>query len=284
VSKLFLFLTGVTIMVGALPFKPWTVLQVTNEDVVVNVGQGKDLIQNDSTPELIQVDLHFPGVTGDRFAPFLNDEITPRFPNGLTAFDAGCKPGQNVTLVFEDTQENEQSIYQIADAYEKKYGRSIVEVVNENVAVGFGQGEDLIENDLIPELIQVDLYFGRNIGTTGQVTETQFQQFLQQQIMPLFADGLLVYEARGQFLDSQQQLIREPSKVVSLITEDSIANERSINQIIAAYKQQFQQESVLAVVDETIGVTVQRLSGCEADAWIAPPVVGSCSSLAKCPY
>jgi hypothetical protein len=272
-------------IMGSLPFKPWTILQVTNDDVSVNVGQGKDLIQNDPTPELIQVDLYFPGATRDRFAPFLNHEITPRFPNGLTNFDSNCEPSQIVTLVFEDTQDNERSINQIADAYEQEYGRSVVEIVNENVAVGFGQGEDLIENDPIPELIQVDLYFGRNIGTTGQVTETQFQQFLHQQITPLFADGLVVYDARGQFLDSQQQLIREPSKVVSLITEDSIAHEQSINQIIAAYKQQFQQESVLAVVDETIGITVNScLPGFAPDSWVEPSTAGSCSSLSKCSY
>jgi hypothetical protein len=215
-SKLFFVLTGVMVM--GMPLKSWATLQLTNDDVVVNVGRGKDLIQNDSTPELIQVDLFFPEVTRDRFTSFLNEEITPRFPNGLTAFDGGYKSGQKVTLVFEDTEENEQSIYQVVDAFEEGYGRAVVEIVNENVAVGFGQGEDVIENDAIPELIQVDLYFGRNIGTTGQVTEAEFQQFFQRQIRPLFGDGLVVADARGQFLDSQQQLIREPSKVVSLLT------------------------------------------------------------------
>jgi phosphopantetheine adenylyltransferase len=36
--------------------------------------------------------------------------------------------------------------------------------------------------------------------------------------------------------------------------EDTQANERSINQIIDAYKQKFQQESVLVVVDETLSI------------------------------
>jgi hypothetical protein len=283
-SKLFLFLAGVAM--GTLPFQPWTILQVTNEDVVVNVGAAKDLIQNDPTPELIQVDLYFRGATSDRFSQFLNDEITPRFPDGLTVYDAknNHEPSQIVTLIFEDTEKNERSIDQIVDAYEKNYGRSVIEVVNEDIAVGFGQGEDVIANDPIPEPIQVDLYFGRNIGTTGQVTEAQFQQFfqqfLQQQILSIFADGLVVADARGQFLDSDQRLIREPSKVVSLIVEDTIANERSINQIIASYKQQFQQESVLEVVDETIGVG--RWLPVEAHPWSQPPLLGGCSSISKC--
>lgn len=41
---------------------------------------------------------------------------------------------------------------------------------------------------------------------------------------------------------------------MSLILEDTQVNEQSINQIIDAYKQKFQQESVLAVVDENLGV------------------------------
>lgn len=130
----------------------------------------------------------------------------------------------------------------------------MLEVVNEAVAVGFGQGEDIIDNSEILERIQVDLYFGRNIGTRGRVTEQQFQRFLNDQIIPQFANNSTVYDARGQFLDSSDQLIREPSKVVSLITTDTEQNEQSINAIISAYKQQFQQESVLQVVDETLSV------------------------------
>ncbi|WNZ26419.1 DUF3574 domain-containing protein [Leptolyngbya sp. NK1-12] len=112
----------------------------------------------------------------------------------------------------------------------------------------------MIDNDVTPELIQVDLFFGQNIGTTGQVSNRQFNQFLRDEITPRFPDGLTVYDAKGQFLDSINRLIREPSKVVSLILEDTQANENSINQIIGTYKQKFQQESVLAVVDETLSV------------------------------
>ena len=160
-----------------------------------------------------------------------------------------------VSLILEDTEQNERSLYQIIDAYEDQFQQdSVLQVVNEEVSVGFGQGEDLIDNAPIPELIQVDLYYGRNIGTTGQVSDRQFRQFLRDEITPRFPDGLMGYNANGQFLDSSNQLIREPSNVVSLILEDTQANERSINQIIDAYKQKFHQESVLVVVDETLSI------------------------------
>jgi Protein of unknown function (DUF3574) len=255
-------------------FQQESVLQVANQEVAIGFGQGEDLIQNDPTPELIQVDLYFGRnigtdgqVTEQQFRQFLRDEVTPRFPDGLTTYNAKGQfldssnrlirePSKVVSLIIEDTQKNESSILEVIDAYKQKFQQeSVLEVVNEEVKVGFGQGENLIDNDPIPEQIQVDLYFGRNIGNTGQVTEGQFQQFLGTQITSRFPDGLTVYDANGQFLDSSKMLIREPSKVVSFIMEDTQKNEQSIDEIINAYKQEFQQESVLQVVDETVGTS-----------------------------
>jgi Protein of unknown function (DUF3574) len=243
-------------------FQQESILQVENEDIVV--GRSEDLIDNDPTPELIQVDLYFgknlahgnpiksiDPVSDRQFRQFLQDVVTPRFPNGLTAYD-----NKVVSLILEDTEENERSLYQVIDAYENQFQQeSVLPIVNEAVSVGFGQGEDLIDNDPTPQLIQVDLYYGQNIGTTGQVSDRQFRRFLRNEVTPRFPDGLTVYDADGQFLNSANQLIQEPSKVVSLVIEDTQANERSINEIIDIYKQKFQQESVLAVVDETLNIT-----------------------------
>jgi Protein of unknown function (DUF3574) len=243
-------------------FQQESVLQVKNKDIIVD--RNEDLIDNDPTPELIQVDLYFgknlasknpissiDPVSDREFRQFLQDVVTPHFPNGLTAYD-----NKVVSLILEDTEENERSLYQVMDAYENQFQQeSVLPIVNEAVNVGFGQGEDLIDNDPIPQLIQVDLYYGQNIGTTGQVSDRQFRRFLRNEVTPRFPDGLTVYDADGQFLDSANQLIREPSKVVSLVIEDTQANERSMNEIIDIYKQKFQQESVLAVVDETLNIT-----------------------------
>jgi hypothetical protein len=168
------------------------------------------------------------------------------------------EPSQVVSLIFEDTLENEQAIDQIIEIYKQKFQQeSVLEVVNEAVEVGFGQSEDLIDNDAIPELIQADLYFGRNIAGVGEVSEAEFQAFVDQEVTPRFPDGLTLYDADGQFLDSTGTLIQEPSKVISLIFTDTVENEAAINEIIQAYKEQFQQESVLQVVDEEIKVAFE---------------------------
>lgn len=255
-------------------FQQESVLEVDNEDYLkVGFDESEDLIDNDPTPELIQEDLYFGRnivgggeVSEAQFQAFIDAEITPRFPNGLTTYDADGQfldsagnlikePSQVVSLIFDDTVENEAAIDQIIVAYKQQFQQeSVLEVVNEAVSVGFGQSEDLIDNDAIPELIQEDLYFGRNIAGGGEVSEADFQRFLDQEVTPRFPNGLTVYEADGQFLNSAATLIQEPSKVVSLIFEDTVENEAAIDQIIQAYKQQFQQESVLQVVDEDIQV------------------------------
>jgi NADH:ubiquinone oxidoreductase subunit E len=253
-------------------FKQESVLEVVNEDQLIGFDESADLIDNDPIPELIQSDLYFGrNITGGgevseaEFQAFIDAEITPRFPDGLTVYDADgqfldstgnlTQPSQVVSLIFEDTPENEQSIDQLIAAYKQQFQQeSVLEVVNEEVNIGFDESADLIDNDPIPELIQSDLYFGRNITGGGEVSEAEFQAFIDAEITPRFPDGLTVYEADGQFLDSTGTLIKEPSKVVSLIFEDTAENEAAIEQIIVAYKQQFQQESILQIVDEEIQV------------------------------
>ncbi len=255
-------------------FQQESVLEVINEDnLKIGFDEAEDLIDNDLTPELIQEDLYFGRniagggtVSEEAFQAFIDAEITPRFPDGLTVYDADGQfldsagnliqePSQVVSLIFEDTVENEQDIDEIVAAYKQTFQQeSVLEVVNEAVEVGFGQSEDLIDNDPTPELIQTDLYFGRNIAGGGEVSEEAFQSFVDAEVTPRFPNGLTVYDADGQFLDSTETLIQEASKVVSLIFEDTVENEAAVDQIIQVYKQQFQQESVLQVVDEDIHV------------------------------
>jgi Protein of unknown function (DUF3574)/PEP-CTERM motif len=73
-------------------------------------------------------------------------------------------------------------------------------------------------------------------------------------ITPRFPLGLTIFDVEGQFRDSTGTIIDERSKVVRLLLEDTVENESAIDEIIAAYTQQFNQESVLQVVDEEIDV------------------------------
>ncbi|WP_373529081.1 DUF3574 domain-containing protein [Nostoc sp.] len=255
-------------------FNQESVLQVANkDDLTVSFGLDEDLFNNSLVPKLIQTDLFFgrniPGggeVSESKFQTFVDSVITPRFPAGLTIFDADGQfqdstgiiieePSKVVSLLLEDALSNETSVNEIVAAYLQQFNQeSVLVAANQDVKVSFGLGDDLIDNSPVPELIQADLFFGRNIPGGGEVTEGEFQAFVDSVITPLFPAGLTIFDANGQFQDSTGTIIEEPSKVISLIFEDTLDNETSINQILEAYLQQFNQESVLTVVDEDIRV------------------------------
>ncbi|MDJ0725856.1 MAG: DUF3574 domain-containing protein [Prochloraceae cyanobacterium] len=251
------------------------ILQVTNKDELkISFGAARDLIDNDLIPELIEVSLFFgrnlPGggeVSDREFAAFLDKTITPRFPDGLTVFEAQGQfhnsrdiigeRSKVVTLLIEDTVKNEIALNEIIKTYIQQFKQQSVSVaVNENIAVAFDPGLNIIDNDPIPELISADLFFGRNIPGGGEVSDAEFGIFVDRVISPRFPDRLTVFDADGQFRNSSGTIIEERSKVVTLLFEDTPKNEAALDKIMEFYLKQFNQESVLLVVDEDIEVNV----------------------------
>jgi Protein of unknown function (DUF3574) len=94
-------------------------------------------------------------------------------------------------------------------------------------------------------LFKDELYFGLTKPGGETISESEWQQFVNDIITPRFREGLTVLNGSGQFLNSSGILIRENSKIVILIYESSREKERAINEIIETYKRTFQQESVL---------------------------------------
>jgi len=95
-------------------------------------------------------------------------------------------------------------------------------------------------------MTQVDLYFGRNIPGGGEVSDTQWRQFLDEIVTPRFPDGLSVLDVYGQWKSTRTGTIaRERSKRLSIIVPDAAASAANVEAIKAAYRQRFRQESVL---------------------------------------
>ncbi len=95
-----------------------------------------------------------------------------------------------------------------------------------------------------------ELYFGLNKPGGETIAESEWQEFVKEVITPSFREGLTVLDGSGQFLNSSGILIREKSKIVILIHENSQKNNRAIQEIIENYKRRFQQESVLRTTSE----------------------------------
>lgn len=107
-------------------------------------------------------------------------------------------------------------------------------------------------NNLTQTLTKDELYFGLS-KQQGQITETEWQDFLENVITPRFTAGLTVLDAKGQYLNAAGILIREPTKLVILIHANGPKEQQFIQEIITEYKKRFDQESVLRV---TSSVTV----------------------------
>ncbi len=91
-------------------------------------------------------------------------------------------------------------------------------------------------------LVKDELYFGLTKPGGETISETEWQEFVNNVITPDFREGLTVLNGDGQFLNNSGILIREKSKIVILIHENRPEKDRAIEKIITTYKHTFQQE------------------------------------------
>lgn len=106
--------------------------------------------------------------------------------------------------------------------------------------------------------IRTELYFGTTIPDGGgDVTDADWNAFLDEEITPRFPDGLTVLEGYGQFLNSRGVIAEEDSIVLIIFHPGEFVDESSaaIEEIRDAYETQFEQESVLRVDSEPVCVS-----------------------------
>src|SRR5262245_57867655 len=91
--------------------------------------------------------------------------------------------------------------------------------------------------------IEDTLYFG-TAKPVGIVSPDEWSRFLSTVVTPRFPQGLTVLQGNGQWR-SGEQIVHEASNVLVLVHPDDRISEKAVLEIVAAYKTQFQQESVL---------------------------------------
>lgn len=95
----------------------------------------------------------------------------------------------------------------------------------------------------------VEMMFGRKIGERIAVTNGAWARFVDREITPRFPDGLSVVDAAGQWMDTdKKRVVREPSKIVTIVLRDAEKGQAEIDAIAQAYKKQFKQQSVGVIV------------------------------------
>lgn len=99
------------------------------------------------------------------------------------------------------------------------------------------------------KMIKTELYFGMSRYPHPDITDEQFDKFVDTYITARFPDGFTVVDGAG-YWNAKGGTIRERCKIVIIVHPDDLYSHKSIEEIRISYCQQFKQESVLCVDSE----------------------------------
>ncbi len=110
----------------------------------------------------------------------------------------------------------------------------------------------ICRNQIRGELFsRTELFFGLSRAGGPDVTEEEFQHFVDTEVTPRFPDGLTLLGGKGQFKDSAGTIVQEGAKLLVLLYRFDQESNRAVEEIRDEYKEDFQQESVLRVDEQT---------------------------------
>jgi uncharacterized protein DUF3574 len=95
--------------------------------------------------------------------------------------------------------------------------------------------------------VRSELVFGRLKPDGSVVTDAEWRTFVEEQVTPRFPDGFTVLDVLGQYRGRDGRLQVEPSKILLIIHGPEVRPRAAIQEIRAAYRRLFQQESVLLI-------------------------------------
>ena len=97
------------------------------------------------------------------------------------------------------------------------------------------------------QVTEYRLYFGRSdaTGSPDAVSDEAWAEFLADTITPRFPDGLTVTDGAGQWRGDAGEILKEQSKVLTLLVWPDDTAQQRLNEIAAEYERRFSQESVL---------------------------------------
>jgi hypothetical protein len=99
--------------------------------------------------------------------------------------------------------------------------------------------------------VRTELFFGLSRTGAPDISEPEFQNFVDTQVTTRFPDGLTLLSGKGQFRSAAGSIVQEGSKLLILLYPFSTKSSNDIEQIRTQYKSMFQQESVLRTDEPT---------------------------------
>ena len=95
--------------------------------------------------------------------------------------------------------------------------------------------------------VAIDLYFGRDKPSGGEVTDAEWGAFVTEVVTSRFPDGFSVFDSSGQYREPNGRIVRERSKRLVVIVFDAPTHKTKVIEIVETYKQRFAQYSVFRV-------------------------------------
>jgi hypothetical protein len=94
-------------------------------------------------------------------------------------------------------------------------------------------------------LVRDILYFGRNTPGGAELSDSAWQQYVDEVLTPRFPAGLTIWDAAGQWRGASGKVERERSKVLTLLHAADERSDRLVAEAVGEYKRRFTQEAVL---------------------------------------
>lgn len=95
------------------------------------------------------------------------------------------------------------------------------------------------------EWIKTELYLSRDTQTCYEVTQKQFEKFLDKVVTKNFPKGFTVYNAYGQYQEPDMTIAEKETWVIVIIHEKTPENEKAVETVIDAYRKQFDMAQIL---------------------------------------
>jgi hypothetical protein len=94
-------------------------------------------------------------------------------------------------------------------------------------------------------LVRDVLYFGRNTPGGAELSDSAWQQYVDEVLTPRFPAGLTIWDAAGQWRGASGRVERERSKVLTLLHAGDARSDGLVAEAVGEYKRRFAQEAVL---------------------------------------
>ena len=96
-------------------------------------------------------------------------------------------------------------------------------------------------------MARLELVFGTSRKDLPVISDEDWATFLETEITPRFPAGLTVLRAPGQWLTHDGRIVREDSRILVVWHDPASRTDYDIETIRSAYRERFDQESVMRV-------------------------------------